>query len=86
MLEKIKHSLRIGHSGADEDIQEHINACKLDLQRVGVKKLEDTDALIIQAMKLYVKWHLNFEDEADRYQNAYEMLRNSLAMCGDYNV
>ena len=86
MLEKIKHSLRIGHNGIDEDIKEHIDACKLDLQRVGVKKIEDTDALIIQAMKLYVKWHLNFEDEADRYQNAYEMLRNSLAMCGDYNV
>lgn len=86
MVEKIKHSLRIGNDSINSDIQEHIDACKLDLKRVGVKKIEDTDALIIQAMKLYVKWHLNFEDEADRYQNAYEMLRNSLAMCGDYNV
>ena len=50
------------------------------------KKIEDTDPLILQAAKLYVKWHLNFEDEADRYRNAYEMLRNSLAMSGDYNV
>ena len=80
MVEKIKHSPRIGHDSINSDIQEHIEACKLDLQ------IEDTDPLILQAAKLYVKWHLNFEDEADRYRNAYEMLRNSLAMSGDYNV
>lgn len=86
MLEKIKKSLRIMHDGLDSDIQEHIDACKLDLQRVGIKKIKDDDFLIIQAVKLYVKWHLNYENESDRYMRAYEMLRNSLAMCGDYNV
>ena len=48
MVEKIKHSLRIGHDSINSDIQEHIEACKLDLQRVGVKKIEDTDIVIIQ--------------------------------------
>ena len=79
MVEKIKHSLRIGHDSINSDIQEHIDACKLDLQRVGVKKIEDKDPLILQAAKLYVKWQLNFDDEGDRY-------RNALAMSGDYNV
>ena len=51
MVEKIKHSLRIGHDSINSDIQEHIDACKLDLKRVGVKKIEDTDPLIIQAAK-----------------------------------
>lgn len=86
LVEKIKHSLRIGHSGIDEDIKEHIEACKLDLKRVGIVKIRDDDYLILQAIKLYVKWHLNYEDEGERYMQSYNMLRISLAMCGDYNV
>ena len=86
MLEKIKHSLRIKHSAIDEDIKEHIEACKLDLKRVGIVKVDETDFIIIQLVKLYVKWHLNYEEEADRYMRAYELMRNSISLSGDYNV
>ena len=83
LLEKIKNSLRIKHNAIDEDIQEQIEACKLDLNRVGIKKI---NALIIQITKLYVKWHLNYEGEADRYMKAYELMRNGMSLDGDYNV
>lgn len=86
MLEKIKESLRIKHSATDNDLNDMILACKLDLKRVGIVKLDDADALIIQAVKIYIKWHLNFEGEADRFRVAYERLRDSLSMCGEYNV
>lgn len=86
MIDKIKVSLRIKHAQADEDLQDIISACKMDLQRVGVTKTTDDDFLIIQAVKLYVKWHWDFEGQADRYRKAYEALRDSLSLCGDYNV
>ena len=86
MLEKIKNSLRIKHNAIDEDIKEQIEACKLDLNRVGIKKINEDDALIIQVVKLYVKWHLNYEGEADRYMKAYELMRNGMSLDGDYNV
>lgn len=86
MLGKIKESLRIKHSATDNDLNDMILACKLDLKRVGIVKLDDADALIIQAVKIYVKWQLNFEGEADRFRVAYERMRDSLSLSGDYNV
>ena len=54
LTEKMRAALRI--SSTSEKITEEINdciaACKMDLQDVGVKKLEETDALIIRAIPL----------------------------------
>lgn len=86
MVEKIKDSLRIKHSALDAEITDLVAACKADLKRVGVAKIQDDDTLIIQAAKLYVRWQMNFESEADRYRMAYEKLRDSLSLCGEYNV
>lgn len=86
MLEKIKLALRIKHNAVDEDIRDQIEACKLDLKRVGIIKIDEKDFLIIQLVKLYVKWHMNFENEAGRYMQAYQMMRDSLSLSGDYNV
>lgn len=84
MLEKIKEALRIKHSESDNDIKDQIAAAKADMYRIGINKVDEKDVLIIQAIKLYVKWQLNFEDDAIRYMLAYEKLRDSLSLCGDY--
>ena len=86
MLTKIKDSMRIKHSAADTDLNDVISAGKADLKRVGVKKINEDDPLIIQAMKLYAKWQFDFELEAERYRLSYEKLRDSLSLCGEYNV
>ena len=86
MLEKIKMSLRINHTALDDELIDMIAAAKRDLARVGLINIADTDTLIIQAVKLYCKWHLNFEGEAERYMNAYTALAQSLSLSGDYNV
>lgn len=82
-LEKIKKDLRISHSKLDEDIQDNIEACKLDLKRVGID-VTKSDVLLEKAIKLYIRWQYNFEIQADRYRNAYESLRNALSLCEDY--
>lgn len=87
MLEKIKLALRIRSSALDDEINDLINACKVDLGISGVKKISDDDALIIQAVKLYCKANFGLENkDSDKYQKAYDMLKTSLALCGDYNV
>lgn len=85
MLEKVKRDLRISHSKLDEDISDNIESCKLDMKRVGIDPLK-SDLLMEKAIKLYCRWQYNFENQADRYMNAYKQLRNSLSLCGDYNV
>lgn len=82
-LEKIKKDLRISHSKLDEDIQDNIEACKLDLKRVGID-VNKSDVLLEKSIKLFLRWQYNFENQADRYRNAYESLRNALSLCEDY--
>ncbi|MFM1602032.1 hypothetical protein ABGF26_02640 [Helcococcus ovis] len=83
MLKKIKKNLRIYHDELDEDITGDIEACKLDLKRVGINP-DVQDDLIEKAIKLYCRWQFNFENQADRYANAYRMLRDSISLCLDY--
>ena len=54
LTEKMRAALRI--SSTSEKITEEINdciaACKMDLQDVGVKKLDETDALIRKSSRM----------------------------------
>lgn len=85
MLEKIKLSLRISHTLLDDDIERNINACLLDLKRVGINNTDLTNPLIFKAVELYCKWNYDFCNKGERYEKAYMNLINSLSLCGDYN-
>lgn len=87
MLEKIKVSLRIRTNKLDEEIEDMINACLLDLSVGGVKKINTTDPLIQQAVKIYCKANFGLDNkDSEKYYQSYEMLKKSLALCGDYCV
>lgn len=82
-VEIIKKSLRISHALLDDDIQRNIDACLLDMGRVGVDSAKDTE-LLTKACELYCKWQYDFQGKGDRYQNNYESLRDSMSLAGDY--
>lgn len=83
MLESVKTDLRISHSKLDGDILENINAARLDMKRLGVDADLDND-LVKKAIKLYVRWQYNFENQADRYMNAYQDMILVMSMAKDY--
>lgn len=85
MLEKIKLDLRISHTMMDADIQDNIDACLLDLKRVGIALIDPNDPLTLKAVKLFCRWQYNFENHADRYMQAYTSLRDAMSLSGDYN-
>lgn len=88
MLKKIKLSMRIYHEMLDTDIQSNIDACMLDLKRVGVHEniAVDTseDALIYKAAELYCKWQYDFNGKGDQFRQAYKSLRDALSFCDTY--
>lgn len=86
MLEKLKMALRITHSELDGEIEDLKTAALLDLKRVGVEKRDEEDALIVQAVKMYVKAELDFDGKGERYRRAYEMMAQALSLCGEYHV
>lgn len=87
MLERVKLALRIKSDKLDDEIVDLIEACKVDLSLSGVRKIEDTDPLIQQAIKLYCKANFGLDNkDSEKYQKSYDMLKISLSLCGDYNV
>ena len=86
MLEIVKNSLKISTNIFDSDLRRMIEACKLDLSMSGIKKIDEQNALIQQAIILYCK--VNFERkpdaDTDRLEKAYRNLKIAISLCGDY--
>ena len=82
-LDKIKTALRISHDKLDEDIINNIDACLLDLKRVGVN-VSEPDALIDKACELYCKYQYDYQNKGEQFRQSYESLRDALSLCDDY--
>lgn len=83
MLEKIKLKMRISHDGINEDIQQNIDACLLDLERVGVNSSKDTE-LRTKAVELYCKWQFDYAGKGELFEKNYEKLRDAMSLCELY--
>lgn len=84
LLKKVKMDLRIKHDALDEDIQDQIKACLLDLQvTAGIDVTNEEDPLLIKAIKLYCR--ANYKVEQSRvYQSRYDALKACLQMASGY--
>lgn len=85
-MELVKGALRVTTDapGIISEIENLINAAKLDLELAGIKYIED-DPLIKRAIIFYCKGHFGFDNpEADRFLKSYEMLKQHLSLSGDY--
>lgn len=87
MLTKIKTALRISHSALDDDILNSVNACLLDMERVGINTSDyNDDALLQKCIELYCKSVYDFAGKGEAFQKAYESTRDAISLCGDYRV
>ena len=84
-LNEWKLALRFSHAKLDDDIKANVEACKKDMERVGIVKTKDTDPNIHKLIELYLKWQYNYMAEGDKFKQAYEEMRDGLSLCGDYN-
>jgi len=85
MLQKVKLALRITNSHFDEEIQDIIDACYLDLEISGATKLSGTyEKLVNRAVILYAKAQFGLENpDSEKFQNSYEALKRQLTLSGD---
>lgn len=86
LTEKMRAALRISSTSAKitEEIEDCIAACKLDLRDVGVKKIDETDALIVRAITLYCKAEFGYSDKSEQFWKSYECLKTHLSLSGEY--
>lgn len=86
ILTDVKNSLHITNAANDADIADVIAAAEIDLKIAGILVVNEADALTKQAIKLYCRAYFNYQGEGERWQKAYNSLRDSMALCGDYNT
>lgn len=77
--------LRIATDSRDDEIKQVAEACLIDLSNGGVKKIDIEDAVIQQAVKLYLKSQFGYDMNAIKFEASYEHLKAALALSGDYN-
>lgn len=88
LTDTVKGSMRISSKSAvvENDINNTIAAAKMDLKAAGVKKIDETDPLIIRAVTLYAKADMNYQNRGEQYRQSYELQKQSLCLAGDYNT
>lgn len=87
ILDTIKTVLRISNTAYDDEITDLIDAAKADLQLSGLmgEKILMTDTLIKRALTTYCKANFGWSNpEAERFQKAYDMLKNHMSLSIDY--
>ena len=88
MLEEVKTALRVRSDAFNSEIEDLIAGARADLALSGVLKEKtqlDTDPLITRAIKTYCKAHFGYDNpEADRFEKAYQRLKEHLSLAGDY--
>lgn len=84
MLDKIKLALRISDDTFDDELKDLQSACHQDLRISGVKNIDEADALVTRAIILYCKANFGFGDDKEKFAHAYEALKTSMSLSGDY--
>ncbi|HBI91198.1 MAG TPA: DNA-packaging protein [Terrisporobacter glycolicus] len=86
MLEKVKLALRISNNAFDSEINDLIESAYTDLGISGVKNIDKLDPLIKRAVIIYCKANFGMDNkDSEKYEKSYEMIKQHLALCGDYN-
>lgn len=93
ILEKVKTSLRISMNTFDDELNDLIEAAKLDLGIAGVRNADlekgvtPTDALIIRAIVIYCKLYFGEPATSDHWKSikeAYDEQKAQLSMATGY--
>lgn len=88
LTDKMRNAVRLSNKAdaLTEEINDCIAACEKDLTNAGIVTVDETDALIVRAVTLYVKAEFGFSDKAADFKAAYNALKQSLLLSGDYNT
>ena len=84
MLTIVKLALRIKTDAYDSELNDLIDAAKLDLGVAGVEVPSVLDAIVKTAITTYVKCHFGEPDEYDRLKASYDEQKAQLATATGY--
>lgn len=80
----VKTDLGIRSTNKDADIEMAIEAAKVQMAMRGVTVIQETDPTTVNCILLYCRQWFNFQGEADRFFQAFELLANAMAKSSEY--
>lgn len=83
-LAKIKMALRITTDAFDEEINDLMEAARLDLGIAGVENTTVSDPLVLRAVTTYCRLHFGAPDEYDRLKASYDEQKAQMGMATGY--
>lgn len=88
ILDDVKLALRISHSVLNTEITAQIAYAKAEMERVGIDPdaIDDTDPLILEAIKTYCKYNLAAEDKKDGYFTSWQYQLDCLRRSTRYKL
>lgn len=86
MLEKVKLALRLTTDAFDDELNELIEAAKLDLGIAGVDVPSEIDAIVSRAIVTYCKVNFGEPDEYERLKASYDEQKAQLSMTTGYTT
>lgn len=82
--EQMRSMVRISHSKLDDELEMLKEAYLTDLSMSGVKIIPAEDMLSLAVLRLYLRWQMNYNGEADRYQQAYNAAKIAMSLASEY--
>lgn len=86
MLDKVKLALRITTDAFDSELNDLIDAAKLDLGIAGVVLPDELDAICQKAIITYCKVNFGEPDDYDRLKASYDEQKAQLSMATGYTT
>ena len=84
--DELKKTLRVNTVNADGEIKDLAQSAVHDMAMRGVKIKGEGDPLTRQAIKLYCKGNYGYDEDAEKFQKAYESLRDSMSLSEEYRM
>lgn len=84
MLEDVKTALRIKTNAYDTELNDLIDAAKLDLGLAGVVIPDEIDALVLKAVITYCKMSFGLPEDYDRLKRSYDEQKAQLSNATGY--
>ncbi len=86
ILSAVKMALRISTNVFDMQLQDLVDAAKLDLGIAGVVLPSTMDAIVRTAIITYVRLHFGQPDDYDRLKRSYDEQKAQLSTATGYTI
>lgn len=81
----MRSMVRISHTKLDNELGMLKEAYLTDLSMGGVNTIPDGDMLSLATLRLYLRWQMNYNGEADRYMQAYQSAKIAMSLASEYS-